>query len=271
MNKKVLIVFVILIAAVFLVVRVAGKRGIKGIAEIKKPVTESKTESPETKSKVVSVSSTKTTQTENLPKLRISSVTKEDFDRINKMNPVMSVVMGTGDKTDYFTRIKAVHSLGKELSDNEVQALFVLLNRKKSEDPLQPDQLNAIKNDVVNALKVQANRPADLANNLMAMYYDKGHDGVWRDYCVQHLGSFYPKIDNTSEQKMVRDLFWVATREIDSSIAGTALIALANNMDQPDITKDAVANKALLLSEDPKCGELAKITSMQICAKLVEK
>ena len=49
------------------------------------------------------------------------------------------------------------------------------------------------------------------------------------------------------------------------------MIALANNINQSDVTSDAVANRALLLSEDTKCGELAKITSLQICAKLGEK
>lgn len=261
MSKKASIVLIVVIAAIFLVVRVVGKRGIKQVVEVKKPAAESSLVILESKSKTLALA---TSTPENLPKLRISSDT-------NQIPQSLSVIMGIGDKADYFTRIKTVHALNKDLSDNEVQALFVLLNRKSGQDNLPLEQLNALKNDVINALKSQTRKPLDLANNLMAMFYDKGHDGVWRDYCVQHLGSFYLKIDNANEQKMARDLFWAATHETDSSIAGTALIALANNSDQPDITRDAIANRALLLSEDPKCGELAKITSLQICAKLGEK
>ena len=262
MSKKALIVIVVVIAAVFLVVRVVGKRGIEQVtAEERRPAAETHAGSPESKSKpVASGPSTP----ENLPKLRLSYNT-------NQIPQSLSVIMGTAQKTDYFTRIKAVHALGRGLSDDEIQALFMLLNCKQDQDSLSLEQLNALKNDVVNTLKSQTQKPLDLANNLMAMYYDKTHDDVWRDYCVQHLGGFYPKIGNADEQRMARDLFWCATHETDSSIAGTALIVLANNMDQPDIARDAVANKALLLSEDAKCGELAKITSLQICAKLGDK
>lgn len=267
MNKKILIILIVIIAAIFLVVRVVGKRGIHNIAtQPMTPTAESQATTPTSNSTPISATPASPTASipESLPKLRLSSDT-------NQIPQSLSIIMGTGSKTDYFTRIKAVHALGKELSDTDIQALFILLNRKKGEDGLALEQLNALKNDVVNVLKSQTRKPVDLANNLMAMYYDKSHDPVWRDYCVQHLGGYYLKIENAAELKMARNVFWSATHETDSSIAGTALIALANNIDHSDIIRDAVANTSLLLSEDAKCGELAKITSLQICANLGEK
>lgn len=258
--KKLLIVIVVILAAVFLVVRVLGKRGVKDVAaELKRPAAQAVASQ---ESKIPHVAGPPPA-VEPQPKLRIPA---EPI----KIPESLAVVTGTGAKVDYFTRLNAVHALGKGLSDTEILALFVLLNRKNGEDGLPTDQLNALKNDVVSALKAQTRKPIDLANNLMAMFYDKGHDGVWRDYCVQHLGDFYPKIDNATEQKLARDMFWAATHEIGSSIAGTALIALANNVNQSDITKEAVGTAALRLSDDPTCGELAKITALQICANLGE-
>ena len=263
MIKDIIILVGVVIAAAFLLVCVASKRAVSQVAaQIAKPVVETPAVNPGAMSTVAVVHVA--SLLEVLPTLRLLTVPVE-------IPQSMAVVIGAGDSTDYHTRLKAVHALGKELSDNEVSALLVLLNRKKGDDDLPLEQVNALKNDIVNVLKAQTRKPLDLANNLMAMYYDKSHDGVWRDYCVQHLGDFYLQIDNAGELKLARNLFWVATHETDSSIAGTALIALANNIDQSDVTREAVANTSLLLSADPKCGELAKITALQICANLGEK
>lgn len=90
----------------------------------------------------------------------------------------LSVVLAADGHRDYLPRLRAVHALGKELSPEVVNALYTLLNRKAGEDPMPPEQLNAIKNDVVTALKKQTRPPVDLANNLAAMYRDPGHDVV---------------------------------------------------------------------------------------------
>jgi len=182
----------------------------------------------------------------------------------------LHVVFGISENKDYMTRIKAVHQLGKNLSDQEIKALYVLLNRPDNEDNLQPSEVHAIKNDVSVAIMGQQKKPADYANNLMAMYYDKSHDNVWRDYCIQHLGKWYSKAD-VAEKPLIAATLWKALEENDISIAGTALIALSNNTGGQDIQKKTVANKALELCEDTRCGELAKITALQICAELNEK
>ncbi len=179
--------------------------------------------------------------------------------------PTLSVVMGVGSGENYFARINEVNSLGDNLSDEDVQTLFALLNRKAGEDPMGPEKLDAIKNDTVNALRRQKSIPADLANNLMAMYYDKGHNNVWRDYCIQHLGGIYAEV---SEKDAIAGVLWDGALDAESGIAGTSLIALANNADGTYIKKEDVAAKAFALCADPNCGELAKITALQICASL---
>lgn len=182
----------------------------------------------------------------------------------------LSVIMGNGDSKTYFTRVKKVHALKKSLTYYEVQSLYSLLNRKDDEDPMRPAHMNALKNDVVNVLRAQEGKPIDLANNLMAMYYDKAHNDVWRDYCVQHLGGFFKKIELSREKKEAVRTLWKATEETNTSIAGTALIALVYNQNDDMIDTSEVAQKALIFCTDSNCSELTKITALQICAKLGE-
>lgn len=180
------------------------------------------------------------------------------------------VVFGQGDKKDYFSRIKAVHQLGKNLSQPEINALYLFLNRKNNEDNLNPGELDALKNEVSMAIMGQAKKPVNYANNLMAMYADASHDDVWRDYCIQHLGEWYSKAD-TAEQPLIARTLWDAAEKKHLPIAGTALIALSDNTGTPDISKQDVADKAYELSEDAQCGELTKTTALQICARLGDK
>lgn len=180
----------------------------------------------------------------------------------------LKVLMGEGENNGFSLRIKEVHSLGKNLSHEEIQTLYALLNRKNNEDFLRPDQLNALKNDVVNALREQEYPPSRLSDNLIAMYNDKGHDKVWRDYCIQHLGHFLKRISSKEKKEAVVATLWKATEETNITIAGTALLAMENNKNDSLIDAGEVAEKALNLCKDSTCGEPAKITALQICAKL---
>ena len=182
----------------------------------------------------------------------------------------LRTIFGQDEKKDYFTRIKAVHQLGKNLSELEIDALYLFLSRKNNEDNLNPGELDALKNEVSMAIMGQQKTPVNYANNLMAMYADSSHDDVWRDYCIQHLGQWYAKAD-ASEQALIAKTFWNAAEKKQLPIAGTALIALSNNTGTPDISKQDVADKAYELCADAQCGELAKTTALQICAMLGDK
>ena len=183
----------------------------------------------------------------------------------------LHVALGVDESKDFSARIKAIHALSRNLSDDEIRALYNFLNLKQHESDLPAGQLNALKNDIVNTLELQNSKPRDLVQHLMAMYVDQGHDDVWRDYCIQHLSSFYSDISKESEKREVRDLFWKATDETDKTIAGTALLALTYNSDQPDFDKDKISGRALAMFEDKKCRRMVKTTALQICARLGDK
>ena len=96
------------------------------------------------------------------------------------MSSDLVMVLGAGEAS-YPARIAAVKALGKSLSAEEITALYGFLNRKAGEDKALPGELNAIKNDAVNVLKMQQAMPRELANHLAAMFSDRSHDEVWRD------------------------------------------------------------------------------------------
>ena len=183
---------------------------------------------------------------------------------------VLAKVLGTAE-VSYPARIAAARALSRTLANEDITALYGFLDRKAADDPSQPGELDAIKNDVVNQLKAQNRFPLELPGRLMAMYGDRSHDEVWRDYCIQHLGDIVPEIrDEAGREKAIRVL-WSATDERQGSIPGTGLIALFNLCGGKGVDRAQVAAKALAMVKDPGYGEPAKITALQIGAKLGEK
>jgi hypothetical protein len=185
-------------------------------------------------------------------------------------SPGLATLLGAAEDS-FPARVAAIRALGKSLSGDEINALYGFLNRKAGEDKAQPGELNALKNDVANALKMQKTMPADLPARLMAMFGDRSHDEVWRDYCIQHLGDVYPSIADTAVRAQVRRVLWSAADERKGSIPGTALIALSNQVGQEGFGKARIAAKALEMVREPSCGEPARITALQICANLGER
>ena len=185
-------------------------------------------------------------------------------------SPGLTTILGN-DEPAYPARLAAVKALSKSLPKEDIAVLYGFLERKSSEDKARPGELNAIKNDVVNELKMQKVMPQDLAGRLMTMYGNKSHDEVWRDYCVQHLGDIYTEISNEGDREKAFHVLWSAVDERQGSIPGTGLIALFNLCGQKGFEKDQISAKALEMVRASDYGEPAKITALQICAKLGEK
>ena len=180
-----------------------------------------------------------------------------------------NILDGSGN-TPYVQRIKAVHQLGRELPKEQIDAIYVFLHRKLNEEKLPSLEFNAIKNELVIAVMQQRNYPAELANNLIEMYYDKSFDKCWRDYCVQFLGQWYPKINSDSERERTRKLFYDALVEKDG-IAGTSLIAMSRLTEYPGLDRERVSDEAVKLVLDGKSADIVKISALQVAANLKNK
>ena len=186
------------------------------------------------------------------------------------VHAAVAQVLGQGTERSYAARSRTIKALEINLSADEIQALYGFLDRKADADAATLGERNALKNDVVNALKMQQPMPADLASHLIAMFQDRSHDEVWRDYCIQHLGDIHANIQNPDEREQSCQVLWAAAAEKQGSIPGTALIALGNLCGQKNFEKPRIAAQALAMVRAPDYGEPAKITALQICAKLGE-
>ncbi len=180
---------------------------------------------------------------------------------------VAAVLGRDGAGTDLTARLTAAQALGNELQPVELAALYAFMARKAGEDALPVDKLAVIKNDVANALLNQTRPPREFGPCLVRMFSDRTHDTLWRDFCAQFLGRWYPRTSG-DERVQIRDVLWQATAETDTQVAGTALIALRDNVGQGDIDKDRLARRACDLAADAKVCEPVRVTALQVGAGL---
>lgn len=179
----------------------------------------------------------------------------------------VGIVIAGGSNVSYMARMQALQSLGQSLSVADVKALLWLLDRKAQEETLRPAELNSLKDAVASLLCRQTTPPPALAGHLVRMHRDKTHDMVWRDYCLQHMGHWF-KHAADDERPTVLEVLWDATTETHSSLAGTALIALAANVDMPEVDRTALGTRAAALAGDKSATDPARVTALQIAAQL---
>jgi hypothetical protein len=182
----------------------------------------------------------------------------------------------------YPKRLKAMEALGKHLSSEEVAALTAYLQQRGVAVGLTAQADSALKNEVLNTLLSQEPPIAGLPEFLAGLYQDRYQNAVMRDYAIQHLHSWYqnamtpaegacrPDAGDLARQKQAtQQLFWDALKETDSSIAGTALLALSDlAVQEPLIDASAVKSAALKLAQDSGTGTLSRITALQVCARM---
>jgi hypothetical protein len=175
----------------------------------------------------------------------------------------LPLILGhSGDKR-LSARRSAVNRLGTEMKPEDVLALCSYLREGcRTDDSLNPDQKYVLVNEIQDVLQEQKEPPPDFTETLLAVYRDRTQDEVIRDYTVQHLGTWY---ERAPDKRPIRDALWEATGETQSSVAGTALLALSNISDSD---RDRLAQTALQIAMDEQSGVAARITALQICAQL---
>ncbi len=164
----------------------------------------------------------------------------------------------------------------KDLSRPEVEALFGFLLEKHPEDDTQRGHI--LKSDLMDALCVQPNLQPDLTKVLAELYHDHDQNVVIRDYAVQHLALLDERLTEAlawsssqieTQRQLIETLLWEASAETDSSIGGTALLALMRSLnpnDQP--SQERLGTTALRRANDPAISPLARVTAIQVCAQI---
>jgi len=137
-------------------------------------------------------------------------------------------------------------------------------------------QYNSLKNEVLDYLITLRPMPQGLGSLIVRMYNDRSLDMMWRDYCVQHFALYYEAKwpdgsppQNNSESRMIRDAFWAAALETDSTITGSALIGMERlSRRYPEMDKDAVAGYALSLAMTDTSPHATRTTALQVSAAM---
>ena len=168
---------------------------------------------------------------------------------------------------DFDTRANSVRGLASSLAANDLPALYEWLRSNDDPGGLPSGTLNALKNEVADALVAMDPPPPGLADELIAGYRNPSVDPVWRDYCIQFLGSLIPKTEDEAVRARIVGVLWDATRDTAEATAGTALIALHRNLDVEGVGSESLARRALEI-----CGSSAKppvkATALQTAALL---
>jgi len=180
------------------------------------------------------------------------------------LRPVLAPVFGT----PYAERVKALQAGTGKLTGDDIKAIYSYLLAPTYTDADSRVGENWLRNVMLDELVEQPSLPADLAAELVSIYQNQEQDVVMRDYAIQHMDPAYDQASAEEKAALSRAL-WQATGETDSSIAGTALLAL-NNLAQNDteFDRNRIAQTALKLAGDEKCGGLARITAVQLCGQM---
>jgi len=173
-------------------------------------------------------------------------------------------------QTAYLARVRCLDEVSPSLSDDETYALLQLIHYPARQSGLRAEESDAFRNVLANALKASALNTDTFAEHLMAMFQDQTESPVWRDYCIQHLGSIWAGLSE-HRKGYARKLLWQATRDETGAIAGTALLALYHNAGQDIIDVQRVGDAAVEMAADPSVKPAVRLTALQVAAALDDK
>ena len=177
---------------------------------------------------------------------------------------------GLSRAASFAERVAKIHALaGKPDCPGDPAALHATCSPRPRPPPERRQEENWLRNDLLDKLTAQAALPKDLVQLLVAIYQDPAQDMVMRDYAVQHMRPAYSHAGTEEQRDILQQALWNAVTETDSSIAGTALLALQDlARDYKEIQPDMLGEAALNLAGDERCGELSRITAVQVCGRL---
>jgi len=180
----------------------------------------------------------------------------------------VQTIVAVANTNSYADRVKAIRVLPAELPAEVIQAFFTYLFAPSPASTENREPENWLRNVLMDKLAESPALPAGLVGMLVAIYQDPAQDIVMRDYAVQHLTPVYAQA-SAEEKVAVQQTLWAAVAETDSSIAGTALLALRDLGEaHPEFEPTKLGAAALKLAEDDRSGELSRITAVQLCGRM---
>jgi len=176
-----------------------------------------------------------------------------------------------------FEEIERLRVLGDSIPAAQCQAFLDVLKNPYPE--IAAPRLAWIRNDILHLLRGQSNLPKPWDQVLADLFYDAGSPGVLRDYALQHLFRWYdelsveavPSTTNMPTLHRIEQVFWQATKAVDSEIAGTALLGLAALQEAGKMSNHEPSELqavALNVLESSEANPLSRLTALQVCSCL---
>ena len=164
-------------------------------------------------------------------------------------------IVGLTDDNSYLPRVQAIHALGKNLPQDQIDAFYDFLFQKLEDQELPDLEFNGLKNELTWALIWQERVPKDLAKHLDTMFRDKSYDVTWRDYCVQFFGKYYRYVGE-ADRKILKAGLEEALNEWQNRIAGTAGYMLWQMSDYPGFDKQAIMDRIVEVLNQPDYSKI---------------
>ncbi len=150
-----------------------------------------------------------------------------------------------------------------------------------SEKSLRPGQAISSRqasgfNNLMDRELESAEIPADFGKRMESLFRDKGADEMIRNFAVQHLERFAQKRTvrgtwdvDSDEAAAIRAALEDAALEVDNSIGGTAMLALARLSEiDPHVDLARLASRSASLVSNPSTRLSTRIAAAQLCGLL---
>ena len=140
---------------------------------------------------------------------------------------------------------------------------------------ISPRQASIVNNAMDRELEA-AEMPADFGERMEALFRDKSVDEMVRNFAVQHLERFAQErtvrgtwdVDSEEAEK-VRAALEDAALEVDNSIGGTAMLALARLSEiDPHVDRRRLSFRSASLVSNPSTRLSTRIAAAQLCGLL---
>ena len=125
-----------------------------------------------------------------------------------------------------------------------------------------PTAAAAERNAAANEIFSLPELPDGVVSDLARMFASTDEDEVWRDYCLQFLGSVLEREDGATDEDraLARETLVEALAYTNATFAGTALRALHRG----DPSDPLVASNALRIARDPTYPSASRITALLV-------
>ncbi len=183
--------------------------------------------------------------------------------------PPVDRVIDFSEPLPFDERMEILHSQRGDLTATQLSRLAAFVRDNRLPEDMSPEELRALKNDVLNLLARQDGYRDQLSALLRAVHEDTTQDHVMRDYALQFLAMLM------QDDRLPSDyaLHWRVVEGSDPSLAATALVHLLLASEEksfPAAERRKLADAAFQMAADPKMPAPSRATALQVCAQLGE-